>query len=186
LGGRAAEALVLGDISTGAISDLQKASETARNMVVKYGMSEEIGPIFLGSSQELFLGKEIGHTNNFSDELAFKVDEEVRRFLDEAYKKAAVILKEKEGLLHSITKVLIERERIDGEEFELLYNGKELPPLEEKKEEAPAEEEKPKAEAQAPVEPEKKATQAGLASEIKMPPQPKMPGEPPDSKDSES
>ena len=74
LGGRAAESLVLGDISTGAISDLQRASETARNMVVKFGMSEKIGPIFLGASQELFLGKEIGHTKTYSEELAYKVD----------------------------------------------------------------------------------------------------------------
>lgn len=129
LGGRAAEALVLGDISTGAISDLQRATEIAKNMVTKYGMSEEIGLMFLGSSQELFLGKEIGHTQNYSDELAFKIDEEVKRILDEAYKKAQKILKDNEKLLHSITAVLIERERIDGEEFEKLFNGQELPPV---------------------------------------------------------
>ncbi len=129
LGGRAAEALVLGDVSTGAISDLQRATETARNMVVKYGMSDEIGLMFLGGSQELFLGKEIGHTKDYSDELAFKIDEEVRRILDEAYTKATNILKENEALLHSITAVLIERERIDGEEFEKLMNGEVLLPL---------------------------------------------------------
>ena len=129
LGGRAAETLVLGDISTGAISDLQKSSETAKNMVIKYGMSEEIGPMFLGGSQELFLGKEIGHTQNYSNDLAYKVDQEVRRILDESYKKAEIILKDNEKLLHSITAILIERERIDGEEFEMLFNGKTLPPL---------------------------------------------------------
>ena len=129
LGGRAAEALVLGDISTGAISDLQRATEIARNMVVKYGMSEEVGLMFLGGSQELFLGKEIGHTKDYSDELAFKIDEEVKRILDEAYKKAQSILKDNEELLHSITAVLIERERIDGDEFEMLFNGEELPPI---------------------------------------------------------
>lgn len=130
LGGRAAEALVLGDVSTGALNDLQRASETARNMVIKYGMSESIGPIFLGSNQELFLGKEIGHTKNYSEELASKVDDEVREILDQAYDKAISILKEKEVLLHKITAVLMERERIDGEEFEKLWNGEELPPLE--------------------------------------------------------
>ena len=141
LGGRAAEKLVLGDVSTGAISDLQRASEVARNMVIKYGMSDEIGPVFLGGSQELFLGKEIGHTQNYSDELAFKVDQEVRRILDEAYNKAEGILKENEALLHSIAAVLMERERIDGEEFNLLFEGKTLPPMKKKEEEKPEEKE---------------------------------------------
>ncbi len=140
LGGRAAEKLVLGDVSTGAISDLQRASEVARNMVIKYGMSDEIGPVFLGGSQELFLGKEIGHTQNYSDELAFKVDQEVRRILDEAYNKAEKILKENEPLLHSVAAVLMERERIDGEEFSLLFEGKTLPPMVKKEEEKPEEE----------------------------------------------
>lgn len=141
LGGRAAEALVLGDISTGAINDLQRASESARNMVLKYGMSEEIGPVFLGSGQELFLGKEIGHTQNYSDEMAYKVDQEVRRILDEAYSRAEQVLKDNEDKLHSITKVLIERERIDGEEFDMLYDGKMLPPVEKTKQETETKEE---------------------------------------------
>ena len=153
LGGRAAEKLVLGDVSTGAISDLQRASEVARNMVIKYGMSDEIGPVFLGGSQELFLGKEIGHTQNYSDELAFKVDQEVRRILDEAYNKAEGILKENEALLHSVAAVLMERERIDGEEFDLLFQGKTLPPMKKKEEEKP--EEKPSD--QPEKEPKKKA-----------------------------
>jgi len=130
LGGRAAETLILGDVSTGAISDLQRASEIARNMVVKYGMSDEIGPVFLGSGQELFLGKEIGHTKTYSEELAYKVDVEIRKILDNAYKKAEEILKENEALLHKVAAVLIEREKIDGDEFEKLYNGEELPPIE--------------------------------------------------------
>ena len=130
LGGRAAEALVLGDVSTGAISDLQRASEIARNMVVKYGMSDVIGPMFLGGSQELFLGKEIGHTKTYSEELAFKVDEEVSKLLDSALAQATQILSEKIDLLHSMTKLLIEREKISGEEFDKLWNGEELPPIE--------------------------------------------------------
>lgn len=144
LGGRAAEALVLGDISTGAINDLQRASESARNMVLKYGMSEEIGPVFLGSGQELFLGKEIGHTQNYSDEMAYKVDQEVRRILDEAYSRAEQVLKDNEDKLHSITKVLIERERIDGEEFDMLFDGKTLPPVEKAKPEPKEEDENDK------------------------------------------
>jgi cell division protease FtsH len=130
LGGRAAEKLVLGDVSTGAVSDLQRASDIARNMVIKFGMSDDIGPFFLGSNQELFLGKEIGHTKSYSDELAYRVDVETKKILDDAFKKAQDILKEKEELLHTMTAVLIEREKIDGDEFEKLWNGEELPPLE--------------------------------------------------------
>lgn len=129
LGGRAAESLILGDVSTGAVSDLQRASEIARDMVVKYGMSDEIGPVFLGDNQELFLGKEIGHMKSYSEELAKKVDSEIKRLLDEAYSRASTILKGKTDLLHKMTKVLIEREKIDGEEFETLWNGGELEPL---------------------------------------------------------
>ena len=129
LGGRAAEYLVLGDVSTGAMNDLQRASETARNMVIKFGMSDEIGPIFLGSSQELFLGKEIGHTKTYSEDLAYRVDKEVKRILDESYEKAKQILKDKMELLHKVTGILMEREKIDGDEFEKLWNGEELPPM---------------------------------------------------------
>ena len=164
LGGRAAEALILGDVSTGAISDLQRASEIAKGMVVKYGMSEEIGPVFLGGGQELFLGKEIGHTKTYSEELAYKVDIEIRKIIDAAYKKAEDILKDKTELLHKVAAVLIEREKIDGEEFEKLWNGEELPPVEEtpepeeKKEETGTEQEPDdnKEEAGAEQEPEEK------------------------------
>lgn len=129
LGGRAAELLVLGDVSTGAVSDLQHATDVARNMVVKFGMSDEIGPLFLGSSQELFLGKEIGHTKTYSEELAYRVDVEVKRLLDNAYLKAQDILKKNMDLLHKMTAVLIEREKIDGDEFDKLWNGEDLPPI---------------------------------------------------------
>ncbi|MGI5849410.1 MAG: ATP-dependent zinc metalloprotease FtsH [Christensenellales bacterium] len=131
LGGRAAEAIVLGDISTGAMNDLQRASETARNMVIKFGMSDVIGPLFLGSSQEIFLGKEIGHTKTYSEEFAHKVDQEVKRLLDSAYAKAEEILKGKMDLLHKVTEVLIEREKIDGDEFNTLWDGGELSPIDE-------------------------------------------------------
>ena len=130
LGGRAAEALVLKDVSTGAFNDLQRASETAKNMVVKFGMSDVIGPVFLGSNQELFLGKEIGHTKTYSEELAAQIDQEVKRILDSAYSNAQEILKGKIDLLHKAAEVLIEREKIDGEEFEKLWNGEDLPPFE--------------------------------------------------------
>lgn len=129
LGGRAAEELVLGDVSTGAMNDLQRASETAKNMVVKFGMSEEIGPLFLGENQELFLGKEIGHMKSYSEELAEKVDREIKKLLDSAYAKAKEILKSKMDLMHKVAQVLIEREKIDGDEFNILWEGGDLPPL---------------------------------------------------------
>jgi cell division protease FtsH len=130
LGGRAAEKLVLGDVSTGAVSDLQRASDTARDMVIKYGMSDVVGPVYLSSNQELLLGKEIGHTKSYSEELAAQIDEEVKRILEEAMTKAEKILSEHVDMLHKIAAVLIERERIDGDEFTTLWNGGELPPME--------------------------------------------------------
>jgi len=145
LGGRAAERLVLGDVSTGAVSDLQRASETARDMVIKYGMSDVIGPVFLGSNQELFLGKEIGHTKSYSEELAGLIDEEVKRILEEAMAKAEGILREHMDMLHKVAAVLIERERIDGDEFNILWDGGELPPMEAAEPPKADEPEKPKA-----------------------------------------
>jgi cell division protease FtsH len=130
LGGRAAEKLVLGDVSTGAVSDLQRASDIARDMVVKYGMSDVVGPVYLSSNQELLLGKEIGHTKTYSEELAAKIDEEVKRILDAAMEKSERLLRENEARLHKIAAVLIERERIDGDEFNTLWDGGELPPME--------------------------------------------------------
>ncbi|MFA5674981.1 MAG: ATP-dependent zinc metalloprotease FtsH [Christensenellales bacterium] len=147
LGGRAAEKLVLGDVSTGAISDLQRATETARNMVIKFGMSDEIGPLFLGSTQELFIGKEIGHTRNYSEELAYKVDVEVKKILDAAIEKAKKLLSKHLDKLHGISKVLIERERLDGDEFNKLWNGEELPSME-ITDEPPADTDAPKNKAQ--------------------------------------
>lgn len=143
LGGRAAEKLILGDVSTGAVSDLQRASDIARNMVIKFGMSDEIGPFFLGSSQELFLGKEIGHTKTYSEDLAYRVDVETKKILDSAFAKAEEILKDKQELLHKVAAVLIEREKIDGEEFAKLWNGEELPPIEKAAKEEKTETEKP-------------------------------------------
>ena len=143
LGGRAAEAIILGDVSTGAVSDLQRASEIARDMVVKYGMSEVVGPVYLSSNQELLLGKEIGHTKSYSEELAARVDEEVKRILETAYVRAESILRDHEALLHKVADVLMERERIDGDEFNILWDGGELPPMETAKPEEPKNESGP-------------------------------------------
>jgi cell division protease FtsH len=111
-------------------TDLQRASDTARDMVIKYGMSDVVGPVYLSSNQELLLGKEIGHTKSYSEELAAQIDEEVKRILEEAMTKAEKILSEHVDMLHKIAAVLIERERIDGDEFTTLWNGGELPPME--------------------------------------------------------
>lgn len=94
LGGRVAEALVLSDISTGASNDIERATKVARSMVMKYGMSDKIGPMLLGTDQgEIFLGKEMGHTRDYSEELATEIDSEVRRIIGEGYSNAENILK---------------------------------------------------------------------------------------------
>jgi cell division protease FtsH len=125
LGGRAAEKLVLNDVSTGAISDLQRATETARSMVVKFGMSEEIGPIFLGGEEEIFVGKEFGHTKNYSEELASKIDHEVKGILERAFDKAREILQQHMHKLTLITEALLEKEKLDADEFIRLFEAQE-------------------------------------------------------------
>ncbi|MGI6152634.1 MAG: ATP-dependent zinc metalloprotease FtsH [Christensenellaceae bacterium] len=120
LGGRVAETLTLKDVSTGAISDLQRATGIAREMVTKYGMSDEIGPMFLGSGQEVFLGKEFGHQPEYSDETAAKIDEEISKILDGAYKRATDLLTENLKKLVDIGEVLMRQEKLTGSEFRKL------------------------------------------------------------------
>ena len=123
LGGRIAEALVLGDISTGASSDLERATKTAHDMVTKYGMSEVIGPINYSDSDEVFLGRDFTSKQNYSEELASKIDAEVRRIIDEAYKKAEQMLKDHDAELHRVAEALLEMETLDAEQFEAVYSG---------------------------------------------------------------
>ena len=124
LGGRVAEAIVLGDISTGASNDIERASKIARAMVTKYGMSEKIGAITFGSGQEeVFLGRDFTQQKNFSEETAGKIDEEVKRIIDTAYKKTEDILNEHIEKLHAVANVLLEKEKIDGEEFTGIMNS---------------------------------------------------------------
>ncbi len=124
LGGRVAEALVLGDISTGASNDIERASKIARAMVTKYGMSERLGAITFGSGQEeVFLGRDFTQQKNFSEETSGLIDEEVKRIIDTAYKRTEDILNENMGKLHSVANVLLEKEKIDGEEFEGIMNS---------------------------------------------------------------
>lgn len=124
LGGRAAEDLVLGEISTGAYNDLKQSNKIARNMVTKYGMSEKLGNLILGDeSDEVFIGRDFGHTRNYSEEIAAEVDNEVRSIIDASYEKAKSILKENMSKLHKIAETLLEKEKIEGAEFEELFVG---------------------------------------------------------------
>lgn len=126
LGGRVAESIFLDDICTGAYSDLQKATELARRMVVEFGMSDEIGPVFLGGQTEVFIAKDWGHQRNFSEEVAARVDKEIRRILEEQYDRAKTVLTEHRDAMERIVKALIEYEHIDGDDFEKLFKGEDV------------------------------------------------------------
>ena len=122
LGGRVAEQLILNDISTGASNDIERATQIARSMVMKYGMSDRIGTIMLGSNQEeVFLGRDFSHGKEYSEETAGIIDEEVKAILDNAYKSAETILKDNIDKLHAVAGVLLEKEKIDGEEFDAIF-----------------------------------------------------------------
>ena len=123
LGGRVAEKLVLDDISTGASNDIERATQIARSMVTKYGMSERVGTITLGSNQEeVFLGRDFATQKEYSEETAAIIDEEVKSIIDFAYKKAAEILQAHMDKLTAVANVLLEKEKIDGEEFDEIFN----------------------------------------------------------------
>ena len=125
LGGRVAEQLVLDDISTGASNDIERATKIARNMVTRYGMSEKLGPVTYGANQEeVFLGRDFNSQKNYSEETAALIDEEVKSIITEAYYKAEKILKENIDKLHETAKVLIEKEKINSEEFDAIFEGK--------------------------------------------------------------
>ncbi|MBN7774387.1 ATP-dependent zinc metalloprotease FtsH [Clostridium aminobutyricum] len=123
LGGRVAEKITLDDISTGASNDIMRATETAREMVTKYGFSEKLGPVNYGSHDEVFLGNGISTTRNYSEEIAFEIDAEIRNIIEESFIKAEKILTENIDKLHIVAKALLEIETIDGEQFEALYTG---------------------------------------------------------------
>ena len=124
LGGRVAEALVLGDISTGASNDIQRATEIARNMITKYGMSEKLGPIaFTSEDNEVFLGKNYSQVRNYSESVAAEIDAEVERIITDAYKRTESILTEHMDKLHLIAKELFLNEKMSGEDFIKLMEG---------------------------------------------------------------
>ena len=124
LGGRASEELVLGDISTGASNDIQRATQIAKAMVTKYGMSDRIGTITLGSdNDEVFIGRDWGHEKSYSEETAGVIDEEVKRIIDNAYAEAKSILTAHRDKLDKVAEVLVEKEKITGEEFDEIFQG---------------------------------------------------------------
>ena len=123
LGGRASEALILDDISTGASNDIERATKIANAMVTKYGMSQRLGTITLGSDQnEVFLGRDFAQEKTYSEETAGIIDEEMKKIIDTCYNKAIEILKTHEDKLHAVAKVLLEKEKITGEEFEAIFD----------------------------------------------------------------
>jgi cell division protease FtsH len=124
LGGRAAEELVLGEISTGAYGDLKTANGLARDMITRYGMSEKLGNMIFGSeNDEVFIGRSIGHSRNYSEEVAGKIDEEIKSIIDSSYNRVLKLLEENIKNLHKVANVLMEKEKIEGAEFEEIFVG---------------------------------------------------------------
>ena len=124
LGGRVAEQLILNDISTGASNDIERASKIARNMVMRYGMSEKLGTITFGNDQEeVFLGRDINNVRNYSEDIAAVIDIEVKRIIDNGYNRAKTILEQHVDKLHKVASVLLEKEKIEAEEFEAIMNS---------------------------------------------------------------
>ena len=125
LGGRAAEEIVFSEITTGASNDLEKVTETAKQMVMRFGMSEKLGPRVFGHDRgQPFLGREFSSEPDYSDEIAREIDDEIRRVVEEAHQTAKDILIDKRQQLERISKILLERETIDAEEFVQLLEGK--------------------------------------------------------------
>ena len=131
LGGRVAEAIILDDISTGASNDIEKATKTARDMVTKYGMTKELGCICYGKDNSaVFLGRDMGHTQDYSERTAAKIDELILEIVNNAYDKAETILKDNIDKLHEVAAYLIKHEKMGGEDFEAVMNGTYVEPVE--------------------------------------------------------
>ena len=160
LGGRVAEALVMGDISTGASNDLERATKIAHDMVAKYGMSETIGPLNYSSADEVFLGRDFTSKQNFSEELASKIDKEVHDIMTNAYAETEKILLEHREELHRVAEALLEMETLDADQFEALYSNtstvEELENIQKEADAARAEKERLEAEKKAFLEAEEK------------------------------
>ncbi len=130
-GGRIAEELIFGDITTGASQDIKQATQTAQAMVVKYGMSDKVGLINyeVDSSEEVFLGRDLGHSRSYSEKMATLIDKEVRRIIEECYAEAKRIIEENIDVLHKCAALLLEKERIERNEFEALFEKNEQDPI---------------------------------------------------------
>ncbi|MDR1391901.1 MAG: ATP-dependent zinc metalloprotease FtsH [Clostridiales bacterium] len=127
LGGTVAEKMILNDISTGVSNDLDRATKIARRMVMKYGMSDELGPMTFGNDQdEIFIGRDFGHSKNYSENLAAKIDYEIKSIIDNCYLKCQELLAKNIDKLHKIAARLLEIEKIDAEEFESFFSDEEL------------------------------------------------------------
>jgi cell division protease FtsH len=147
LGGRAAEEIIFKEITTGASNDLEKVTETAKQMVMRYGMSERLGPRVFGHDRSMpFLGREFSAEPDYSDEIAREIDDEIRRIVEDAHQTARTLLEDNREGLDRVSKILLERETIEAEQFVALLEGKPedevFPPDEEEPPAAPAEEEK--------------------------------------------
>ena len=137
LGGHAAEKVGLGEIYTGSSSDLKRATELCRRMVTMYGMSEEIGTIYLANDQEVFVGMEFGQSRAYSEEVAAQIDREVKRLLSQCYARAVKLLEDHRKELDTLVQALLERETLNRREFVALMSGEALPPAEEAAKEKP-------------------------------------------------
>jgi cell division protease FtsH len=139
LGGRVAEEIVFGEITTGAANDFEKATDLARKMVTEFGMSDKLGPLTLGAKQgPVFLGRDLVESRNYSDEIAYEIDREVRRIIDECYGRARQVLTEHKAVLERISRALLKRESLDDRDLQAIIAGEPLPPPE--RPEDPAEE----------------------------------------------
>jgi len=127
LGGRIAEEIIFDDVTTGASQDIKVATKTARAMITRFGFSEKLGLVNYENDDEVFIGRDFGHTQAYSEEIAAAIDEEVKDIIDECYKKATKIIKEHENVLHECAKLLLEKERITKEEFEALFDDDKTP-----------------------------------------------------------
>lgn len=128
-GGRVAEEIIFKDVTTGASNDIERATAIARNMVMKYGMSDKLGPIQFGDKNdgEVFVGRDMSHSRNYGEHIATEIDDEVNKIIINAYNKATEVINQKIDVLHNTAKALVEREKITGDEFRIIFNGGELP-----------------------------------------------------------
>ncbi|MGZ8702934.1 MAG: ATP-dependent zinc metalloprotease FtsH, partial [Gaiellaceae bacterium] len=171
LGGRAAEEIVFNEVTTGAANDLEKVTHTAKQMIMRFGMSEKLGPRVLGRNHDMpFLGREMGNEPDYSEEIAREIDDEIRRVIEEAHETATQVLKEHSDELHKLSLILIERETIDKDQFERLLAGEAAESIFAEKTPAPKSE--PEAEAEKKRKPEPKTRPFPIPGATMQPPPP--------------